>query len=209
MRISDRRYDRDRCRLAISYRLIGYGVRTELIRQVTGLSADRIRHLFQDYFLDEKQLVPGRPRGRPPRQMSFFRHSLQREIEAATLGSLLLACRLLRPSNLFERLPCGELERCCNVFDTFVELCPGTEISFEHAWYLSQTLALEDQYALVPCPSCQALWIRDLLVVVPAVCPSCRWPRAVAKFEKLPHDVDLVQCTTNAGDDRPNPLPSE
>ena len=37
MRITDSRYDRDRLRLAVAYRLIRHEARTHTIRQCTGL----------------------------------------------------------------------------------------------------------------------------------------------------------------------------
>ena len=186
MRVTDRRYDRDRRRLEFAYRLIRYGVRTKLIHELTGLTADRVRYLFRDYFCSEPGPEPGRPRGRPPRQMDFFRRSLQRELETAALASLLLACHLLRKARRIDTPPYEELEHFCDVFDTFVELCPATEISFEHAWYLSETLIVDDNYALVPCISCGALWIRDFLLITPTVCPSCRWPRPVDRPTRSP-----------------------
>ena len=96
MRLTDCRYDRDRLRLEIAYRLIGYEVRTETIRQCTQLSADRIRRLFRDYVRDQPQSCIRRRRGKSPRQMSFFRRTPRHELEAATTGSLLRA-RSRRP----------------------------------------------------------------------------------------------------------------
>jgi hypothetical protein len=112
--------------------------------------------------------------------MQLFGQTLQREMEAATLASLLHGCQLLG------KLKSTELDRFCNAFDTFVEFCPGTDISFEHAWYLGETLATQKDYALVPCTSCRALWIRDSLMLAPAVCPWCRWARSVHRPEKAP-----------------------
>ena len=93
MRITDCRYDRDRLRLAVAYRLIAHEARTQTIRQCTGLSGDRIRKLYRDYI----QGLPGqrirRRRGKSPRQMSFFRKSVEHELQAATLGCLLLLLR--------------------------------------------------------------------------------------------------------------------
>ena len=54
MRITDCRYDRDRLRLTVAYRLIAHEARTQTIRHCTGLSGDRIRKLFRVY-------VQGRP----------------------------------------------------------------------------------------------------------------------------------------------------
>jgi hypothetical protein len=111
MRLTDCRYDRDRLRLEIAYRLIGYEVRTETIRQCTQLSADRIRRLFRDYVRDQPQSCIRRRRGKSPRQMSFFRRTPRHELEAATTGSLLRACGLLGKTPLLHRPTLEEVAR--------------------------------------------------------------------------------------------------
>jgi hypothetical protein len=176
MRITDSRYDRDRLRLTIAYRLIGHEARTHTIRLCTGLSADRIRKLFRDYIRTQPDLPVRRRRGKSPRQMAFFRRSPSLEIEAATIASLLRACALLTGVNLLQRPSLDEVARFCDAYDTFRELCPGSTISFEHAWYLRHELARHDEYELAHCQDCHGLWVRDRLDVLPGNCPACRWP---------------------------------
>ena len=176
MRLTDCRYDRDRLRLEIAYRLIGYEVRTETIRQSTQLSADRIRRLFRDYVRDQPQSRIRRRRGKSPRQMSFFQRTPRHELEAATMACLLLACGLLGRRAILQRLTLEEVARFCDVYDTFVSVRPGAVVTFEHAWYLMQVLARDDEYVLTPCQDCGALWVRDRLDLVPIVCATCRWP---------------------------------
>jgi hypothetical protein len=176
MRITDSRYDRDRSRLSIAYRLIGHEARTHTIRQCTGLSADRIRKLFRDYIRTQPDLPVRRRRGKSPRQMAFFRRSPSLEIEAATIASLLRACALLAGVNLLQRPSLDEVARFCDAYDTFRELCPRSAISFEHAWYLRHELARHDEYELAHCPDCHGLWVRDRLDILPGNCPACRWP---------------------------------
>jgi hypothetical protein len=176
MRITDCRYDRDRQRLEVAYRLIAHEARTQTIRHCTGLSGDRIRKLYRYYI----QGLPGqhvrRRRGKSPRQMSYFRRSVEHELQAATLGCLLCCCGLLgRP----QRLPgptIEEVARFCDVYETFLCVCPATAISFEHAWYLGQVLCHSDEYVLESCPDCRALWIRDTLEIFPDMCAACRVP---------------------------------
>ena len=175
MRLTDCRYDRDRLRLEIAYRLIGYEVRTETIRDITGLSADRIRRLFRDYVRDQPESRIRRRRGKSPRQMSFFRRTPRHELEAATIASLCRICGLDRPG-LLQRLTLEEVARFCDVYDTFLTITLGAVVTFEHAWYLMQVLARDDEYALTPCNDCSALWVRDRLDLVPVVCATCRWP---------------------------------
>ena len=186
MRITDCRYDRDRLRLAVAYRLIAHEARTQTIRHCTGLSGDRIRKLYRHYM----QGVPGRRvrrrRGKSPRQMSYFSKSVDHELQSATLGCMLSCCGLLhRP----QRLPGPAREdvaRFCDVYETFLCVCPATAISFEHAWYLGQVLCQRDEYVLASCPACRALWIRDTLEVLPEVCAACRVP--------LPPDLAQEDC---------------
>jgi hypothetical protein len=188
MRLTDCRYDRDRLRLEIAYRLIGYEVRTETIRQCTTLSADRIRRLFRDYVRDQPQSRVRRKRGKSPRQMSFFLRSPLHELEAATIASMLLACGLLYRAGVLSRLTLEEVARFCDVYDTFLAVRPGALVSFEHAWYLMHVLARNDEFALVPCATCRALWIRDRLDLTPLVCVSCRMSLAEEIDDETPLD---------------------
>jgi hypothetical protein len=176
MRLTDCRYDRDRLRLEIAYRLIGYEVRTETIKQCTTLSADRIRRLFRDYVRDQPQSRIRRRRGKSPRQMSFFARTPMHELEAATVASLLLACDLLYRPGVLARLSLEDVARFCDVYDTFVTVRPGALLTFEHAWYLMHVLARNDEFVLVPCAACGALWVRDRLELAPPVCVGCRAP---------------------------------
>lgn len=174
MRITDSRYDRDRQRLAVAYRLIGHEARTQTIRQATGLSGDRIRKLYRDYFKGQPARQVRRRRGKSPRQMSFFWRSPVHELQAAALAALLQHCGFVgRPQALYRPSP-GEVNRFCDVYETFCSLCPVTVISFEHAWYLLHVLARFDEFVLARCPDCHATWIRDTLDLLPDNCAACR-----------------------------------
>ncbi len=174
MRITDCRYDRDRLRLTIAFRLIGHEARTHTIRQATGLSDDRIRKLFRDYVRDRPDAAVRRRRGKSPRQMAYFRRTPEHELQAATLGALLRCCGLLRRGAASGRPSLDEFARFCDVYETFAELCPRASITFEHAWFLLQMLSRENEYVLATCQDCHTLWIRDLLDILPDNCPACR-----------------------------------
>jgi hypothetical protein len=174
MRITDSRYDRDRLRLALAYRLIGLEARTRTIREATQLSDDRIRRMYRDYFGANAANTVRRHRGKSPRQMSFFRRTLEHEQEAATLGSLLLRCGLVRRSVNGFRPDIVVVSQFCDVYETFTSLWPRPHVSFEHAWHLWQVLCRDDEYVLANCPGCDALWVRDTLEILPDVCPTCR-----------------------------------
>jgi hypothetical protein len=174
MRITDCRYDRDRLKLAVAYRLIWHEARTHTIRQCTGLSGDRIRKLFRNYARESPGSKVRRRRGKSPRQMSYFRRSVEHELQAATLATLLSGFGLLA-SGL--RLPGPRIEdvaKFCDVYETFLAICPGSVITFEHAWYLGQTLSQQDEFVLTRCPDCRAAWIRDTLDLLPYNCAACR-----------------------------------
>jgi hypothetical protein len=174
MRITDSRYDRDRLRLTIAFRLIRHEARTHTIRQATGLSDDRIRKLFRDYVRDQPHCPVRRRRGKSPRQMAYFRRTPEHELQAATLGALLRCCGLLQRHSPAQRPSLEEVARFCDVFETFSSVCPTPAITFEHAWFLLQMLARDNEYVLANCQDCQSLWIRDLLDILPDNCPACR-----------------------------------
>jgi hypothetical protein len=174
MRLTDSRYDRDRLRLTIAYRLIRHEARTHTIRDATGLSDDRIRKLFRDYFRDRPELQVKRRRGKSPRQMSFFRRSPQHELEAATLAAMLRQSGLLARANGGTRPSLEDVALLCDVYETFSGVCTGHTITLEHAWYLLQTLSREREFVLDHCQDCTSLWIRDQLDIVPYNCPACR-----------------------------------
>ena len=174
MRITDCRYDRDRLRLTVAYRLIAHEARTHTIRHCTGLSGDRIRKLYRHYALNSPGATVRRRRGKSPRQMTYFRRSAEHELQAATLAALLANCGLLRRT---QRLPAPRIEdvACfCDVYEAFLCVCPLSLISFEHAWYLGQALGGQDEFVLARCPDCRAIWIRDTLDLLPCNCASCR-----------------------------------
>jgi hypothetical protein len=173
MRITDSRYDRDRLRLALAHRLIELEARTRTIRIATQLSDDRIRRLYREYFSTPHGSIVRRHRGKSPQQMAYFRRSLELEQQAATLGTLVWRCELVFefPDGFRPRLE--HVAQFCNVYETFASIWPSP-FSFEHAWHLWQVLCSRDEHVLAQCPGCQAIWLRDLLEILPDDCPACR-----------------------------------
>lgn len=174
MRITDSRYDRDRLRLTLAYRLIGFEARTRTIRLATQLSDDRIRKLYRDYFQGRVELPVKRRRGKSPRQMAFFRRTLEHEQEAGMFGALLRMCDLLDRELATHRPNLEIVARFCDIYETFVGLCPQPHITFEHAWHLWQMLSRADEFVLSICQDCQSLWLRDTLDILPDNCSACR-----------------------------------
>ena len=154
MRITDSRYDRDRQRLAVAYRLIGHEARTQTIRQATGLSGDRIRKLYRDYFKGQPARPVRRRRGKSPRQMSFFRRSPAHELQAATLAPCCGSAGFIGRPQVLYRAALEEVGRFCDVYETFCALCPATVISFEHAWHLLARARPARRVRAARCPDC-------------------------------------------------------
>jgi hypothetical protein len=174
MRITDSRYDRDRLRLAIAYRMIALEARTRTIRLATQLSDDRIRRMYRDYFAAPGGNRVRRRRGKSPRQMSYFRRSLEHEQQAALLGALLCLCGLVVHYPGGFRPALEDVGRFCDAHETYVGLWPDAQISFEHAWHLWQVFCRNDEFVLASCPDCEALWLQDTLEILPYNCPTCR-----------------------------------
>jgi len=174
MRITDSRYDRDRQRLAITYRMIALEARTRTIRLATQLSDDRIRRMYRDYFASLGDNRVRRRRGKSPRQMAFFRRSLAHEQQAALIGTLLLLCGLLLRYPDGFRPVLEDVGHFCDVYETYLGLWPSADISFEHAWHLWQVFCRDDEIVLSNCPDCASAWVQDTLELLPYNCSACR-----------------------------------
>jgi hypothetical protein len=174
MRITDSRYDRDRLRLAIAYRMIALEARTRTIRLATHLSDDRIRRMYRDYFAGRGGNRVRRRRGKSPRQLAFFRRSLEHEQQAALIGALLQLCGLLAPYPSGFRPPLEDVGRFCDVYETYLGFWPEPHITFEHAWHLWQVFCRSDEIVLSQCPDCASAWVQDTLEILPYNCSACR-----------------------------------
>lgn len=174
MRITDSRYDRDRLRLAIAYRMIALEARTRTIRLATQLSDDRIRRMYRDYFTGRGGNRVRRRRGKSPRQLAFFRRSLEHEQQAALIGALLQLCGLLTPYPSGFRPPLEDVGRFCDIYETYLGFWPEPHITFEHAWHLWQVFCRNDEIVLSQCPDCASAWVQDTLEILPYNCSACR-----------------------------------
>ena len=179
MRITDSRYDRDRQRLAVAYRMIALEARTRTIRLATQLSDDRIRRMYRDYFASLGGNRVRRRRGKSPRQMAFFRRTLEHEQQAALIGALLQLCALLTRHPAGFRPALDDISRFCDVYETYLGLWPTPLITFEHAWHLWQVFCRSDEIVLSTCPDCASAWVQDTLEILPYNCSACRRGMAV------------------------------
>ena len=70
MRLTDDRYAGERRQFELALRMIGHEARTRTIRECTGLSDDRIRKLYANYFHHRSDIR--RRRGKSPRQVQRY-----------------------------------------------------------------------------------------------------------------------------------------
>ena len=183
MRISDDRYTRDRLRLDLALRFIQHEARTHTIRAWTGLTDDRIRKLFRSYFHGAGAAAFARPRGRSPRQASFFLRNPRLQQETALVASL---CTLLgalpqrrQPrsdqSGRADSTPRGFAEALalCEAYEAYRVLVPAAHISFEHMVYLHDALSRGDELKLATCSGCGALLGAERVALIEPRCGYC------------------------------------
>src|SRR6202042_2959136 len=151
MNKSDDRYSRDRSRFDIAVQFIRHEARTQTIRTWTGLSDDRIRKLYRSYMTRARRYVP-RHRGKSPHQVAYFARSIRVQQETVWLASLLSLLGVIPPepsadeTHVMPNVARGEL--LCHAFETYREMIPSSQISFEHAVFLATTLSRGEQLRL-------------------------------------------------------------
>jgi hypothetical protein len=177
MRISDHRYNRDRRTIDVAARLIDFEARTSTIRELTGLSDDRIRKLSKECGVDGRSTSIQRHRGASPSSVKILLGKPRLKNEADALFSL---CRLMgvapsselhHPERRFKDL--SRAERLCDAFWTFRYLLPQTSISFEHMLLLLSETTRDGDPMGTHCSCCNALFVVDSLALYDAVCPHC------------------------------------
>lgn len=184
MRVSDDRYTRDRDRFDLALRLIRHEARTYTIRQLTGLSDDRIRKLYRSYCQEDTAATVTRHRGKSPRQAAFFFRNPEVTFHAVQLASLYLIFGLIGAAvgGLESRYRVGSLQSAallCQAYEAYLELHAPVSISFEHAWFLLLALARRDEVSVARCEACGGLRLRDLLAKHKQSCGNCQQGSAV------------------------------
>jgi hypothetical protein len=179
MRISDDRYSRERLCLDLALRFLRHEARTQTIRTWTGLSDDRIRNLYRSYMSRGELFVP-RHRGKSPHQIAYFMRSVRVQWETAQLASLLSLLNVVPARSgpeIANSLP-GVLrgEKLCYAFETYRTTIPSSQISFEHAVFLTLALARGDQLKLGVCPECEGLMVTERFPLREKRCQHCANP---------------------------------
>src|SRR5260370_4789947 len=175
MRICDDRYRRERARMQLALRFLEHEARTQTIRAWTGLSDDRIRKLYRSYITRARRYVP-RHRGKSPHQIAYFTRSLRVQQETAWLASLLSlfgavpAQPTTDATSVLPSVARGEL--LCQAFETYREMIPSSQISFEHAVFLATTLSRGEQLRLGGCADLGSLVVPPPLPLRPKRLPS-------------------------------------
>lgn len=175
MRATDHRYRGERARFELALRMIGHEARTGTIRFWTGLSDDRIRKLYTSYFKFSEAPVRRR-RGRSPSQIAPLIRTPLRALESGVFANLLLANGLLSPEHEEASRLQGNLDlghRFCECFETYCNLVPRANLSFEWGWNLLLSIKRGDELGIARCASCSVGYIFDLLAMPPSDCPSC------------------------------------
>lgn len=193
MRITDQRYAGEMEKFELAIRMIGHEARTGTIRACTGFTEDRVRKLFNSYFVGPDGLTVRRRRGKTPRQIEHFVRNSQRQAEATLLGCLFVYCGATRVDERggctvasgLDRLGVGQ--RLCQAFETYRSLSGDPALSFEWAWNLYHSLVESRELFFARCDACTAAYVQDRYALDYQRCPSCDLKRrnsaALAKCE--------------------------
>jgi hypothetical protein len=171
MRITEDRYCSELRRHEIAVRLVGHAARTGTICACTGLSPDRVRKLFRTYANESVLSEHSRLRGSGPHRPSVFTRSARLRTEGAILAGFLHANGLTCP---LERLI--RAERLCDTFETFRDIVPTTELTFDHAAFLLEALMKPGQLQISSCMKCDAPILVDRIRCPTAPCFLCAKP---------------------------------
>jgi hypothetical protein len=183
MRLTDDRYsyEREHCELAL--RLLRYEARSCLIRACTGLTDDRIRKLYKTYL---QGVAPQRrKRGKSPHEPALFTRNARAQLEASLLAGIFQSLALIDAAHANTRWQpsAAYVQRCCDAYDYYTHIVASEAgdnvrtaseplFSFEHGWFLMQTLA-GGLLQLRNCPECGALQLQDVLAASARPCPFC------------------------------------
>jgi hypothetical protein len=168
MRVSDDRYNRDRLRFDLALRMLRHGARARTIRAWTGLSDDRLRKLYRAYLMRRSERPTYRVRAKVPHHASCFLRSSALGFEATTLACLFYILGLLASDEKPDRAtpvmnPLSRAETFCQAYETYLALYPSARLSFEHSWFLLESLATRDGVKLNVCGQCRRLYLTDLV----------------------------------------------
>jgi hypothetical protein len=172
MRMSERRYDRDRRALDVGAKLVDFEVRTTTICNLTGLSATRIRMLYRACGVGAGSPLI-RHRGCAPRSIDTLLAKTNARSEAACLLGLCKLMGVEAKEAAAARLDLVSSDRLCEVYATYRAMMPHARFTFEQLLLL---LATTDRGTVLKtdcCPHCNALILVDRLDLADPICLQC------------------------------------
>lgn len=176
MHISNDRYFDDRRRHDLALRMIRHEARTCTIRTCTGLTDDRIRRLYKNYARHQSSAPLRRHRGRSPQRVAFFTRNTRTQFESSLLASAFTVFGLLdADAKAAGPIEFGRL--FCDAFETHRQLLKTAEISFEHAWFLLQLLARNEDLRTMRCRRCDSQYLQHRGGACRRACPVCKLKR--------------------------------
>jgi Flagellar transcriptional activator (FlhC) len=177
MRITDDRYHRDRERHDLALRMIHHEARTCTIRSCTGLSDDRIRKLYKTYVSKRHSASIKRRRGKSPRQIGYFTRNLTTHVESSILGALYVQFDLLSPADGTRSLYARSIRAAqtfCDAYETHCQFHHDAHISFEHAWFLLESLRGRRELQMLRCMHCDGTFVDEAVACAQRPCPICK-----------------------------------
>ena len=165
MRVLGERYNRDLQRYNLALRMIAHEARIHTICDWTGLTDDRIRHLYQSYVDDGGKRHVLRRRGPSPQSLAVFFGSARSRSEAAALVGLCYLLEVL-PTRALDN-PRRELptlargERLCEAYEMYRQLVPETPMTLEHLVLLVMTVAQGQEFEVTQCGACGGVIVLD------------------------------------------------
>lgn len=193
MRVTDNRYAGELDKFNLAMRMIRHEARTGTIRACTGFTEDRIRKLYGTYFKTAEANGIKRRRGKSPRQIGRFVNNARRQAEATLLACLFLFCKVFRlddrgqPIRLAVANDVKLGERLCQAYETYVNLYPDPQLSFEWVWNLYYALIETRELYLAWCGNCTGPYIQDAYSLDYSRCPLCDLKDQRANLHELAH----------------------
>lgn len=186
MRLTDDRYAGERRQFELALRMIRHEARTRTIRECTGLSDDRIRKLYDNYFRHRSDIR--RRRGKSPRRVQRYVRSPADQLQATTLVALFCAGFLIRIDEKDHVHPCWprpDVEfghRLCRAYETYLVLHANATLSFEWAWNLLHCISDNDELYLAVCRRCESRYVQDAYALDAETCPTCEMEATSVKL---------------------------
>lgn len=186
MKLTDDRYAGEKSQFELALRMIGHEARTRTIRECTGLSDDRIRKLYANYFHERSDIK--RRRGKSPRQVQRFVKNPVNQLQSMTLVALFCAGLLIRvddDDNVHACWPRPDVEfghRLCRAYESYKVLHADARLSFEWAWNLLHCISYNDELYLANCGGCEANYVQDAYALDNQTCPACAIGASSAKL---------------------------